>query len=535
MLLILHLAFIGLALTGSARGQRCLTIPTSGGTPYPRPCVFPFTFKGRRYYSCTRDRDPKNQLWCSVSTDSNGNHVSGTGGWGHCGQDCFQASQTTNKPTSRRPVAIISQRPTIGGTLGKTSKLECVTISGVVVGKPCVLPFTFGGIKYEKCVPERGQPNISWCSTKVDATGTHVKGNWGHCSCRTNQEPTTARPSTRPSIVVTEAAFEEDDPEYEDQEDSTNDGRPQVVSDIQQTCQEPTFSELKSAAIDGSFLPEMTNTNFRCGVSRLSNINANFIIGGKASKLQEFPFAAMIGVIKANGQVKFYCGGSLINRRYVLSAAHCFGKTDVKATRVRLGEYDVTKPCDCLDGKCAPLPQTVGVLEIRIHESFDRNLLVNDIALVRLAAPAKLNPGVGVVCLPGLSGSSAINHNLNGKVATVIGWGRTRYASEGDLHTIGASTPIIQKVEVPIVSREACKRTYWRYTIDERHICAGDFNADSCKGDSGGPLLYRSNPVEPWTLIGIVSFGDYKCGNGDPGVNTYVEPFIGWIKQNIKA
>ncbi|MFN9944160.1 MAG: fibronectin type II domain-containing protein [bacterium] len=39
---------------------------TLGGTPYPRPCVFPFIFQGRRYNSCTRDADPEGKLWCSV-------------------------------------------------------------------------------------------------------------------------------------------------------------------------------------------------------------------------------------------------------------------------------------------------------------------------------------------------------------------------------------------------------------------------------------------------------------------------------------
>jgi len=38
----------------------------------------------------------------------------------------------------------------------------------------------------------------------------------------------------------------------------------------------------------------------------------------------------------------------------------------------------------------------------------------------------------------------------------------------------------------------------------------GGSNADSCSGDSGGALIYRSSPEEPWFLVGIVSYGDSR-------------------------
>ena len=71
-------------------------------------------------------------------------------------------------------------------------------------------------------------------------------------------------------------------------------------------------------------------------------------------------------------------------------------------------------------------------------------------------------------------------------------------------------------------------------TIDQRVICAGTTNADSCSGDSGGPLVYRASQNDPWTLIGLVSFGDTKCGEGKAGVYSSVEYFLPWIKANLE-
>ena len=57
---------------------------------------------------------------------------------------------------------------------------------------------------------------------------------------------------------------------------------------------------------------------------------------------------------------------------------------------------------------------------------------------------------------------------------------------------------------------------------------------DSCQGDSGGPLVYRVEAGDPWTQVGIISYGGRTCGSGTPAVYTKVEAYTDWIKSKLK-
>lgn len=68
-------------------------------------------------------------------------------------------------------------------------------------------------------------------------------------------------------------------------------------------------------------------------------------------------------------------------------------------------------------------------------------------------------------------------------------------------------------------------------------MCAGgEEGKDSCKGDSGGPLMWE-NPKgnKVFEVIGIVSFGPRNCGTEFvPGVYTKVYEYLPWIHQVIR-
>ncbi|XP_008553594.2 uncharacterized protein LOC103575539 [Microplitis demolitor] len=259
------------------------------------------------------------------------------------------------------------------------------------------------------------------------------------------------------------------------------------------------------------------------------------IIGGERTSLDEFPWMALLEYEKPTGR-KTGCGGVLISDRYVLTAAHCVNQEDLpkswRLSRVILGEYDTSTNPDCIsDGIdsqiCAPPTVAVDIEEQIPHEEYrsasrsrDRK---HDIALLRLSSPVKFTDYIKPICLPN---NSNITHRL-----WVAGWGATENKSHSNIKL---------KLSVPLADRQDCEARYGRSAISlvNSQICAGgQAGKDSCKGDSGGPLMSVERSADGtgrWTATGVVSFGPYPCGMpGWPGVYTKVSDYSEWIIRNI--
>lgn len=76
--------------------------------------------------------------------------------------------------------------------------------------------------------------------------------------------------------------------------------------------------------------------------------------------------------------------------------------------------------------------------------------------------------------------------------------------------------------------------------LGQGQLCAGgEKGRDSCRGDSGGPLMTisadKSGEIN-WYAAGVVSFGPSPCGMENwPGVYTRVSKYVNWIVSKLKA
>nr|CAD7198292.1 unnamed protein product [Timema douglasi] len=264
------------------------------------------------------------------------------------------------------------------------------------------------------------------------------------------------------------------------------------------------------------------------------------ITNGKDAKPFQFPWMALLGYKDPQDNIHYMCGGSLINDRYVLTAAHCERpKTSerVNLKMVRLGEVDLDKQIDCDESKglkrCAGPAIDIPIEKIISHKQYG-TLLKNDIALLRLKNRVQtFTDHIKPICLP--FGVTITGNEI--KVYEVAGWGKTdTWDDEG--------SRILQHVQIRSQTLDYCNEQYSKskdvWPIDATQLCVGaDMGKDSCYGDSGGPLMdwKLSNELNKTVVVqvGIVSFGTVRCADKyTPAVYTRVTAYLDWILANIE-
>ena len=223
-----------------------------------------------------------------------------------------------------------------------------------------------------------------------------------------------------------------------------------------------------------------------CGVAPgLVTMRAR-VLGGQETRPGEFPFSALIGYEDTNNEIRFTCGGTLINHWYVLTVAQCINS---KTKFIRLGEWKVGTAPDCIGKACLDAVQDFEISpgDIIAHEGYARTIsnVLNDVALIKLPRQAILNKGVQIACLPLNSeetsktlGLTNLRSGLVGKRPIAVGWGYTDYdpwssGTQGDFAEYNIASTDQYKVAVPVLSKSQCQEKMEKFSPLDSQICAG--------------------------------------------------------------
>ena len=348
-----------------------------------KPCVFPFTIGETVYKECTNEKDLQGLYWCSTKVDKSGKHVGGKNQWGYCDQSCpfgsinFNKTIIDAKPRSRdeqntqnytsfdftstqedliKNLKNIKSQTPIQTNTTKSGPLNPVPLQPSDAPNTSIIKKDKNALEFSMTqqdlsqniqMSQTGPPSTisstqllkSSTSTRSPLTSTALPDVTDHPITSSKELPPKLRKTRKPTTKTTTKPIKILKNEDRNNDYFYNDPNEYYEDYYDEYDDRPLGMEGKTS--DGTWLPTFGEDT--CG----EKTDSGYVIGGAKAKGGEFPFMAALGRLTSENRILFICGGTLINRRYILTAAHCHSlKPDAipgKIKKAVLGAADLSE------------------------------------------------------------------------------------------------------------------------------------------------------------------------------------------------
>ncbi|XP_060878178.1 serine proteinase stubble-like isoform X2 [Metopolophium dirhodum] len=281
-----------------------------------------------------------------------------------------------------------------------------------------------------------------------------------------------------------------------------------------------------SGSYTGSSVNSLSSNGASCGEVKMV---VPLVTSGQSTKRGQWPWHVALYLIEGIN-LSYHCGGSLVSKNKVITAAHCvthkLNDAVVNSTKlvVYLGKYHQLQYSDELG------VQIKQVIRIKVYPSYNSSSYFGDIAMLTLSSDAEFTNYVTPVCL--WEERSDDLDDIVEKEGTVVGWG---------FDENNTPTEELKMAKMPVVSQQTCLWSYPQFYSEftsDKTFCAGFRNGTSvCNGDSGGGMVFVRN--HRWYLRGIVSLTVAKdglrvCDTRHYVVFTDVAKYTDFITKNLQ-